>query len=166
LCVSASATQAITNRLAAESVFSVNAAFADALETAAGTPVTFSTSASHMVDAGIAQIWAATGAKPTAIIVNPADYPRLSDKAAVGPGDTVGAEVVRFNGTTLLVNAAITAGVGVVLNGAAFSAHGTDVLLASPPDLSTNMVKTAGRNIRGPAAARRRGRRRRRFGHP
>ena len=51
-----------------------------------------------MADHGIATIWGATGAKPTAIIVNPADYPLLSDKAAVGPGDGIGAEVVRFNG--------------------------------------------------------------------
>ena len=131
---------AVTNRLAAESVFSVNAAFAEALEAAAGTAVTYATSASHMADHGIATIWAATGAKPTAIIANPADYPLLSDKAAVGPGDGIGAEVVRFNGTVLLVNSAITAGVGVVLNGAAFSAHGTDVLLASAPNLNTNMV--------------------------
>ena len=63
-----------------------------------------------------------------------------SNKAAVGPGDGIGAEVVRFNGTVLLVNSAIKAGVGVVLNGAAFSAHGTDVLLASAPNLNTNMV--------------------------
>jgi hypothetical protein len=54
--------QAVSERLASESVFSVNAAFAEALETAAGTPVTFTTSASHMADAGIAQIWAQTGA--------------------------------------------------------------------------------------------------------
>ena len=132
--------QAVSERLAAESVFSVNYAFAEALEAAAGTPVTYATSASHMADTGIATIWAATGAKPTALVVSPLDYASLADKAAVGPGDGIGAEVVRFNGTVLLVNSAITAGVGVVLNGAAFSAHGTDVLLASAPNLNTNMV--------------------------
>ncbi|WP_326547044.1 hypothetical protein QGN32_02185 [Mycolicibacterium sp. ND9-15] len=132
---------AVSERLAAESVFSVNAAIADALETAAGTPVTYATSASHMADAGIAKVWAQTGAKPTALVINSADYPLLADKAAVGPGDTVGAPVVAFNGTTLLVNDAITAGIGVVVNGAAFSAHGTDVLLASLPDLDNNTVK-------------------------
>jgi hypothetical protein len=53
-------------------VFSVNAATADAVETAAGTPVTFATSASHMADLGIAKVWAKTGAKPTAQLVNSA----------------------------------------------------------------------------------------------
>ena len=133
--------QAVTNRLASESVFSVNAAAADALETAAGTPITFATSASHMADLGIAKVWAQTGAKPTALLVNSADYPLLSAKAAVGPGDTVGAEVVRFNGIPLVVNDAVTAGIGVVFNGQAFSAHGTDVLLASLPNLDNNTVK-------------------------
>jgi hypothetical protein len=42
--------QAVSERLAAESVFSVNYAFAEALEAAAGTPVTYATSASHMAD--------------------------------------------------------------------------------------------------------------------
>lgn len=132
--------QAVSERLAAESVFSVNAAFAEALETAAGAPVTFTTAASHMADLGIARVWAQTGAKPTVLLVNSADYPLLSDKAAVGPGDTIGAPVMMFNGVPLVVNDAVTAGVGVALNGRAFSAHGTDVLLASLPDLSTNMV--------------------------
>ncbi|TPG31663.1 hypothetical protein [Mycolicibacterium hodleri] len=133
--------EAVTNRLAAESVFSVNAAIADALEAAAGTPVTYTTSPSHMADMGIAKVWAKTGAKPTAIVVNSADYPLLSAKAAVGPGDGIGAEVVAFNGIPLVVNDAITAGVGVVVNGMAFSAHGTDVLLASLPNLDNNTVK-------------------------
>ena len=43
--------------------------------------------------------------------------------------------------TPLIVNDAITAGVGVVVNGRAFSAHGTDVLLASLPNLDNNTVK-------------------------
>ncbi|WP_185292569.1 hypothetical protein [Mycolicibacterium litorale] len=132
---------AITNRLASEVVFSVNSAFADSLEAAAGTPVTYATSPSHMADLAIARVWAKTGAKPTALLVNSADYPLLADKAAVGPGDGIGTEVVKFNGTTLVVNDSITAGVAVALNGAAFSAHGTDVLLASAPDLGTNMIK-------------------------
>ncbi|WP_326548707.1 hypothetical protein QGN32_11635 [Mycolicibacterium sp. ND9-15] len=131
---------AVSERLASESVFSVNAAFVAALETAAGTPVTYTTSASHQADAGIAAVWAATGARPTAIIVNPADYPLLSDKAAVGPGDGISTEVLRFNGIALIVSAAVTAGVGVVLNGRAFSAHATPVLLASLPNLNTNMT--------------------------
>lgn len=58
-----------------------------------------------------------------------------------GPGDTVGAEVVRYNGIPIAVNDAITADVGVALNGQAFSAHGTDVLLASLPNLDNNTVK-------------------------
>uniref|UniRef100_A0A5Q5BP82 Phage major capsid protein n=1 Tax=Mycobacterium sp. (strain MCS) TaxID=164756 RepID=A0A5Q5BP82_MYCSS len=132
--------QAVADRLAAESVFSVNAAFAGALEAAAGTPVTYATSASHMADLAIARVWAKTGAKPTALLVNSADYPLLSAKASVGPGDGIGAEVVRFNGTVLVVNDAVTAGVGVVFNGAGFSAHASDVLLASAPNLNTNMV--------------------------
>jgi hypothetical protein len=133
--------QVVSERLAAEAIFSVNAAFADALEAAAGTPVVYATGPSHMADSGIARIWAATGARPTAILVNPADYPLLSDKAAVGPGDGIAAPVVMFNGVVLLVNSAITAGVGVVLDGRAFSAHASPVLLASAPDLGTNMVK-------------------------
>lgn len=132
--------QAVTDRLAAESVFSVNRAAAEALETAAGAPLVYTESAGHMADYGIATVWAQTGSKPTALLVNPEDYPFLSAKAAVGPGDTVGAEVVRFNGIPLVVNAAITAGVGVVVNGSAFSAHGTDVLLASLPNLTNNTV--------------------------
>jgi hypothetical protein len=96
---------AVTDRLAAESVFSVNAAAADALETAAGTPVAFTVSALRMADLGIAKVWAKTGAKPTALVLNSADYPRLSDKAAVGPGDTVGAEGARFNGIPLVAKA-------------------------------------------------------------
>lgn len=133
--------QAVTDRLTAESVFSVNAAAADALETAAGTPITYATGASHMADLGIARVWAKTGAKPTALLINSADYPLLSAKAAVGPGDGIGAEVVRFNGIPLVVNDSVTAGVGVALNGLAFSAHGTDVLLASLPNLDNNTVK-------------------------
>ncbi|WP_094287661.1 hypothetical protein [Mycobacterium lehmannii] len=131
---------AVSARLASEVVFSVNAATAAALETAAGTPLGFAGSPSYSADLGIATIWAQTGAKPTLLLVNPADYPELSDKAAVGPGDTIGAEVVRFNGVPLAVNAAVTAGVGVVLNGRAFSAHGTDVLFASLPNLGDNTV--------------------------
>ena len=46
--------ESVTARLASESVYSVNAAFAAALETAAGTPLTYSTSASRMADLGIA----------------------------------------------------------------------------------------------------------------
>ncbi|MDY6871003.1 MAG: hypothetical protein SV966_10925 [Actinomycetota bacterium] len=130
--------ESVTARLASESVYSVNAAFAAALEVAAGTPVAFATSASRMADLGIATIWGATGAKPTALIVNPADYPALSDKAAVGPGDGVGAEIVRFNGVPLVVNAAVTSGVGVVVNGSGFSAHGTSVLFASLPNITEN----------------------------
>lgn len=132
---------AVTNRLSAESVFSVNAAAADSLETAAGTAVTYATSASYMADLAIARVWAKTGAKPTALLVNSSDYPRLAAKAATGPGDGVGVEVVRFNGTPLVVNDSITAGIGVALNGAAFTAHGTDVLLASLPNLDNNTVK-------------------------
>lgn len=132
--------QAVSERLASESVFSVNAAFADALEAAAGTPVAYAGSANRMADLGIARIWARTGAKPTALLVNSADYPALSDKAAVGPGDGIGTEVVLFNGTPLLVNDSITAGIGVVFNGRGFTAHGTDVLLASAPNLGNNTV--------------------------
>ena len=58
-----------------------------------------------MADLGIAKVWAKTGAKPTALVLNSADYPRLSDKAAVGPGDTVGAEGARFNGIPLVAKA-------------------------------------------------------------
>jgi len=65
--------QAVTERLASESVFSVNAATANALETAAETPVMFATSASQMADLGIAKVWTKTGAKPTALLVNNAD---------------------------------------------------------------------------------------------
>lgn len=132
--------QAVTERLASESVFSVNAAFADALETAADEPIAYATSASHMADLAIAKVWAQTGAKPTALVVNSENYPDLADKAAVGPGDTVGAEVVRFNGIPIVVNDAVTAGIGVALNGRAFSAHGTDVLFASLPDLANNTI--------------------------
>lgn len=132
---------AVTARLASESVFSVNAAIADALEAAAGTPIVYSTGAGHMVDAGIAKIWARTGAKPTGVLVNSADYPLLAAKAVTGPGDTVGAEVVRYNGIPIAVNDSVTAGVGVVVNGSAFTAHGTDVLFASAPNLDNNTIK-------------------------
>lgn len=132
--------QAVSERLASESVFSVNAAFADALEAAAGTPVVYAGSASRMADLGIARIWARTGAKPTALLVNSADYPALSDKAAVGPGDGIASAVVLFNGTPLIVNDAITAGIAVAVNGRGFTAHGTDVLLASLPNLNNNTV--------------------------
>ena len=81
---------AVTERLAAESVFSVNHAFADALETAAGTPVTYTTSASHMADTGIATIWAATGAKPTAIL----GLCVVGGQGGCRSGDGIGAEVV------------------------------------------------------------------------
>jgi hypothetical protein len=64
----------------------------------------------------------------------------LSDKAAVGPGDTIGAETVRFNGIPLIANDAITSGVGVAVNGRAFSAHGTEVLFASLPNVVNNTV--------------------------
>lgn len=132
--------QAVTERLASESVFSVNAAIADALEAAAGVPLANAGTASNMADLAIAKVWARTGAKPTVLLVNSADYPDLSDKAAVGPGDGIGVEVVQFNGVPLAVNDAITAGVAVACNGRAFSAHGTDVLLASLPNLQDNTV--------------------------
>lgn len=132
--------QAVSSRLASEVVFSVNAAFADALETAAGTPLTYATSASHMADLAIARVWAKTGAKPSALLVNSADYPLLSAKAAVGPGDGISVPVVAFNGTPLVVNDAITAGIAVAVVGAGFSSHGTAVEFASLPILTTNMV--------------------------
>jgi hypothetical protein len=59
----------------------------------------------------------ATGAKPTALLLNSADYPALAEKAVTGPGDTVGAEVLRYNGIPLIVNDTITAGIAVALNG-------------------------------------------------
>jgi hypothetical protein len=135
--------RAVTERLAAESVFSVNAAIADSLETAAGAATTFvaSSSAGYMCDLAIAKVWAQTGAKPTALLVNSANYPDLAEKAVTGPGDTVGAEVLRYNGVVIAVNDAITADVAIALNGRAFSAHGTDVLLASLPNLDNNTVK-------------------------
>ena len=133
--------QVVIDRLRAEVIYSINASVATALETAAGTPVTYTTSASAMADTGIASVWANTGQMPTAILVNPADYPALADKAAVGPGDGIGAPVVAFNGCPLLVNNAITAGVGVVLAGGGFSAHGTDVVVASLPVLTTNELQ-------------------------
>lgn len=132
--------EAVSSRLASEVVFSVNAAFCDALETAASTPVTYSTSASFMADTAIAKVWAKTGAKPSALLVNSADYPLLSAKAAVGPGDGIGVPVVMFNGTPLVVNDSITAGVAVAVVGAGFSAHGTTVEFASLPVLTTNLV--------------------------
>ena len=94
-----------------------------------------------MADLAIAKVWAQTGAKPTALLVNSANYPDLAEKAVTGPGDTVGAEVLRYNGVVIAVNDPITADVAVVLNGRAFSAHGTDVLLASLPNLDNNTVK-------------------------
>jgi len=73
-------------------------------------------------------------------VVNSEDYPSLSDKAAVGRGDTIGAEIVLFNGIPLLANDAITSGVGVAVNGRAFSAHGTEVLFTSGPNVVNNPV--------------------------
>jgi hypothetical protein len=131
---------AVTERLASESIFSVNAATATAFVTAAGTPAAHTGTASQSADLAIATVWAATAARPTALLVNPADYPSLSAKASVGPGDTIGAEIIRFNGCPLIVNSSITAGVAIAVNGRAFSAHGTDVLLASLPVLTDNTV--------------------------
>jgi hypothetical protein len=133
-------TQAVIDRLAAESVFSVNKAIADALETAAGAPLGYLGSASQSADLAIATVWAQTGALPTALVVNSEDYPSLSGTAAVGPGDTIGTEVVQFNGIPLLANDAITSGVGVAVNGRAFSAHGTEVLFTSLPNVVNNTV--------------------------
>jgi hypothetical protein len=132
--------QAVIDRLAAESVFSVNKAIADALQTAAGAPLDYLGSASQSADLAIATVWARTGARPTALVVNSEDYPSLSDKAAVGPGDTFGAEIVRFNGIPLIANDAITSGVGVAINGRTFSAHGTEVLFTSRPNVVNNTV--------------------------
>lgn len=132
--------QAVIDRLAAESVFSVNRAIADSLQIAAGAPLGYLGSASQSADLAIATVWAQTGARPTALVVNSEDYPSLSDKAAVGPGDTVGAEIVRFNGIPLIANDAITSGVGVAVNGRAFSAHGTEVLFTSRPNVVNNTV--------------------------
>ncbi|MDT5344947.1 MAG: hypothetical protein QOE52_4131 [Mycobacterium sp.] len=132
--------QAVIDRLAAETVFSVNEAIAGALETAAGAPLGYLGSASQSANLAIATVWAQTGARPTAFVVNSEDYPSLSDKAAVGPGDTIGAETVRFNGIPLIANDAITSGVGVAVNGRAFSAHGTEVLFASLPNVVNNTV--------------------------
>jgi hypothetical protein len=132
--------QAVIDRLAAQSVISVNKAIADALETAAGAPLGYLGSASQSADLAIATVWAQTGARPTALVVNSEDYPSLSDKAAVGRGDTIGGEMVRFNGIPLLANDAITSGVGVAVNGRAFSAHGTEVLFASLPNVVNKTV--------------------------
>ena len=41
----------------------------------------------------------------------------------------------------MIVNAAVTSGVGVVVNGSGFSAHGTSVLFASLPDIENNTTK-------------------------
>ena len=95
---------AVTDRLAAESVFSVNAAGRRAGNRGRHTCRVHCVSITHGRP-DIAKMWAKTGAKPTALVLNSADYPRLSDKAAVGPGDTVGGEVARFNGIPLVVKA-------------------------------------------------------------
>ena len=70
--------------------------------------------------------------------MNPADYPALADKAAVGPGDGVGAEIVRFNGVPLIVNAAVTSGVGVVVNGSGLLRARNSVLFATLPNITDN----------------------------
>ena len=121
-------------------MFSVNSACATALETAAGVPIAYDTSAGHGADTAIARVWAACGAKPTALLINSASYADLAEKSVTGPGDTVGAEVVRFNGIVLLVNDSVTPGIGVAVNGRGFSAHGTDVLFASLPTLTDSAV--------------------------
>ena len=48
--------------------------------------------------------------------------------------------MLRYNGIPIAVNDSVAAGIGVVLNGGGFSAHGTDVLFASLPELTNNMV--------------------------
>ena len=132
--------QAVIDRLAAQSVFSVNKAIADALQTAAGAPLGYMGSARQSADLAVATVFARTGARPTALVVNSEDYPSLSDKAAVGHGDTIGAEIVRFNGIPLIANDAITSGVGVAINGRTFTAHGTEVLFTSRPNVVNNTV--------------------------
>jgi hypothetical protein len=131
---------AVTTRLTSEVVYSTNAAFAAGLEAAAGTPLAAAATPSEGADLAVGSVWAATGSRPTALLVNPVDYASLSSKAAYGPGDTIAAAVVRYNGTALVVNSAITAGVVVAVVGQGFSAHASQVNLASLPILTTNQV--------------------------
>jgi hypothetical protein len=129
---------AVYSRLSSEVIFSVNSSFVAALETSAGTPLAAAATPSEGADLAIGHTWAQTGARPTALLVNPADYASLSSKAAFGPGDTIAAAVLRFNGVPLIVSASITAGVVVAIVGQGFSAHATEVWLASLPDLTRN----------------------------
>lgn len=133
--------QVVIDRLRAEVIYSVNAAVATALETAGGGAISYAGSPSQSADLGIATVWANTGQRPSAILVNEVDYPELADKAGVGPGDGIAAPVLQFNGVPLIVNSALTAGVATVVAGSGFSAHGTDTIVATLPILSTNELE-------------------------
>ena len=78
---------------------------ADALETAAGTPVAFTVSALRTADRILRRCGRRLARNRLRWFSIQPITRVLSDKAAVGPGDTVGGEVARFNGIPLVVKA-------------------------------------------------------------
>lgn len=130
----------IGQRLQAEVVYSVNAATATTFSDEAGTPLTFTESASHMLDLGIATVQERTGNFPSLIVLNPQDYPMIANKMGADSGSDIGSRVATFNGVRLAANATQSAGAATVVDGAGWSSFGTGLMLDSLPDLTTNMV--------------------------
>lgn len=95
----------------------LNAACVDALETAAGTAVTYATSAEFMVKRSIAVICDRTACDPSALmlIVNPADAPAFADTTPTNGAD-IASTVERFSGARIFASTAQTAGIALVAN--------------------------------------------------
>lgn len=130
---------AVTARLAAEAVYSVNAGVIARLSTH-GTELAFATDTTTSLDTAIAEVVARTGGA-TGIIINPAEYPAVAARSATNAADVESGTVSGYNGLRIFMHPSMAAGHGIVVNGSWLSAHATDVLLASLPKLSTNEIE-------------------------
>ena len=131
----------IGQRLQAEVIYSVNAAVVDAFETEASTAIAFAGTASSQLDKAIATVVDRTGNYPSLAVVNPADWPLFTEKLGRDSAEDIGSKVIEWNGVPIIANAAMTAGFAVVVDGTAWTAHGTNIFLDTLPDLSTNKIK-------------------------
>ncbi|MGE5694127.1 MAG: hypothetical protein ACM4D3_02520 [Candidatus Sericytochromatia bacterium] len=127
-------------RLQSEVVYSVNAQTVNDFETEAGTAEAFATSAANMLDTGIALVQERTGNYPSLIVVNPEDWPLLSEKVGRDSAEDIASRVISWIGVDVVANAAQTAGVATVVDGKGWSAFGSPLLLDSMPNLATNTV--------------------------
>lgn len=122
-------------------IFSLNAAVADAFETEGGTPLTIGTNTvGQQLDRAIASVWSQTGRKPSAIVLNSANYIDVAEKTGADSGGDIGSAVTMWNGVVILVNDAITADVAVAVAPGGWTAYRSSMIFDTDPNLSDNTL--------------------------